>query len=279
MALTTRGVGAGVVTATVRAFDRLAPRYDTVCAGSLFEAMRTRVRAVFERSLAPGDRILEIGCGSGLDTAWLTARDHRVIAVDPSAGMIDQARARVAADGRPAAARLLCCDLETVDRHLGPSSRFDAIVSNFGALNCVARLAPLRHLADTRLEPGGRVLVCLMSRACAWEIAWFLVRGQPCRAFRRMRRPPVLVEVEGFPVPTYYHRLRDLARQLEPVLSITRVVGCGVLAPPPYLERRWQRVPATVRAGVRALDAAAARVPPLNRLGDHVLAEFEKRRR
>ena len=275
MAVTARGPTADeVVSATVRAFDRLAPRYDALCAGELFRAMRARVHGAIDRALPPGARVLEIGCGSGLDTAWLAARGSRVIAADPSAVMLERARARVADDRTGRAVRFVCCGLDALDRHLGPSCRFEAIVSNFGALNCVPRLDALGHLAASRLEPGGRAFVCLMSRICLWEIGWFLLKGRPDGAFRRLRPPPVLVGVEGIPVPTWYHRVGDVARAVAPSLAVRAVSGCGVLVPPPYLEDRWRAVPAPVRRVAAAADAALARVAPFNRLGDHVLVEL-----
>jgi hypothetical protein len=56
------------------------------------------------------------------------------------------------------------------------------------------------------------------------------------------------------------------------------ITGIGVLIPPPYLEPRWQRLPAVVRTPLSVIDAAIASVPPFNRLGDHVLLQFTKKR-
>jgi len=273
MAVIARGPALAEVPATVRAFDRLAPRYDALSSGELFRAMRARVHQALARALPPGARVLEIGCGSGVDTAWLAGRGGRVVAADPSAAMLEQARARVAAARTGRAVRFVRCGLESVDRHLG-SCRFDAIVSNFGALNCVPRLDALGRLAAARLDPGGRVFVCLMSRFCLWEVGWFLLKGRPGSAFRRLQPAPVAVDVEGIEVPTWYHLVGDVARAVAPALAVRAVTGCGVLLPPPYLEARWRAVPATVRRAVAAADAALARVAPFNRMGDHVLVEL-----
>lgn len=277
MAVTARDPAAGTVPATVRAFDRLATHYDALCGGELFRAMRARVHRALARSLGNGVRVLEIGCGSGLDTAWLAERGARIIAADPSAVMLEQARARVSA-ARPAhAARFVCCGLESLDRHLGPSHRFDLIVSDFGALNCVPRLDALGELASSRLDPGGRAFVCLMSRTCLWEIGWFLLRGRPAQAVRRLRPPPVTVRIEGIAVPTWYHRVRDVTRAVAPSLAVRAVTGCGVLLPPPYLEARWLAVPCRARRAVAAADRLVSRLAPFNRLGDHVLVELIRR--
>jgi len=264
------------ISAAVRAFDRLAPHYDELCGGELFRTMRDAVRRIVQASLEPGMRVLEIGCGSGIDTAWLASLGVEVFATDPSAGMLERTRARVTAARRGDAVRLLCCGLEHLEAHLGPSCRFDAIVSNFGALNCVPDLQPLGRLAAERLRPGGRALVCLLSRTCLWEIGWFLLKADRARAFRRLQPPPVMVNVAGIPVPTFYHRVSDVARVARPSLSVGRIVGCGVLTPPPYLERRWLSLPRVVRRAAAAADSTIGRFAPFSRLGDHVLVELAK---
>ena len=94
---------------------------------------------------------------------------------------------------------------------------------------------------------------------------------------RRRSAVPVLVPVAGVQIPTFYHRTPDIAAVLKPELTLVGVTGIGVLLPPPYLESRWQRLPAVVRTALAVIDAAIASVPPFNRLGDHVLLQFLKR--
>jgi hypothetical protein len=79
-------------------------------------------------------------------------------------------------------------------------------------------------------------------------------------------------------VPTFYHRTADVSAVLKRELNLVAITGIGVLLPPPYLEPRWQRVPAFVRTRLAAVDSAIASIPPFNRLGDHVLLQFTKRR-
>jgi hypothetical protein len=60
-------------------------------------------------------------------------------------------------------------------------------------------------------------------------------------------------------------------------MALQSVEGIGVAIPPPYLERRWQSLPASFRLVVTRLDALLARWPPFNRVGDHMLLQFAKR--
>ena len=64
------------------AFDAIAGRYDTLFSpvtNPLVEMMRERVYAAVARHFAPGSTLLELGCGTGEDTAALTARGYRAV--------------------------------------------------------------------------------------------------------------------------------------------------------------------------------------------------------
>src|SRR5437764_8075022 len=60
------------------------------------EILRARQAAVLawieDLSLAPGTRVLEIGCGAGLLAVSLVQRGLRVYAIDSTEAMIEQAR-------------------------------------------------------------------------------------------------------------------------------------------------------------------------------------------
>jgi ubiquinone/menaquinone biosynthesis C-methylase UbiE len=74
------------------AYDRWAAAYDN-------DVNATRdLDAMIVRRFAPdptGLEVLELGCGTGKNTAWLAERARRVTALDFSAGMLDVARARM----------------------------------------------------------------------------------------------------------------------------------------------------------------------------------------
>ncbi len=100
--------------------------------------------------LAParGERVLEIGCGSGVAAAELVAAGCEVTALDRSAKAIEAAAARLG--GR---SRLICGALETADL---PAAAFDAVLAinvNLFWTTDGAGLAPLRRT----LAPGGRL--------------------------------------------------------------------------------------------------------------------------
>lgn len=262
------------------AFDRHAARYDKACDNEPMAFMRARVHAVCAVRFPAGSRVLEVGCGTGLDAAFLASRGVEVTAVDPAAGMLRRATARLDAAERPGRVRFFEAGLEEVDDVLarsGDHGRFDGLFSNFGALNCVRDLAALGQLAARRLEGGGTIVVGLLGRLCPWEMAYSLCRLDRRRALRRLARGPVLVEVEGVPVPTTYHAPGDVRRALGPGFRLRRQIGLAILVPPPWLAAPWSKAPARLRAAIAAADARLASTFPLHHLGDHVLMDFVRR--
>lgn len=264
-------------TATVRAFDAAAPDYDRATDGALFRLQRRLAHRLLLRWLPARARVLEIGCGTGVDAVFLASHGREVIACDPSPEMQRLAERRAHAAGLSDRVRVLDCGLETLPSLLDAVdiAGVDAIVSNFGALNCVESLAPLTRLVSCRLRPGGAVVLGLLNDRCLWERAYFTITGRRALAARRHNGP---VPVSGIDVPTWYHGLDAVGAALGPGVTRTHVRGLGVLVPPPYLEPRWQQVPSPIGALVAAADRVASRLPGLRVAGDHVLARWEKRR-
>ncbi len=233
------------------AFDRLAPSYDSLTDGELFTLMRRRTHDVFLRWFRPGCRVLEIGCSTGRN------------------------------EGASDRATVMPCGLENLRTFLdalGEREAFDGFVSNFGALNCVECLMPLRELAAEALRPGGAVLLNLMGRTCVIEAVYFALTGRGNLVRRRQADGAVQIPVAGVNVAAFYHRTRELKTMLGPNLRLARVTGIGVAIPPPYLEPRWTTLPRFTRARLADIDGVISTWPPFNRLGDHILLQFVKRR-
>ena len=266
--------------ASTLAFDRLAPAYDAMVSGDTFRHQRAQTHAALARWITPGSRVLEIGCGTGLDTLFLAGIGARVVACDPSEEMVSRTRRRLDASGIGDRAAMLLCGLQELPRFLDAldhSEGFDAIVSNFGALNCVPSLEALGVLGRRHLRPGGAVVIGLIGRSCLCETVYFTLRGDRAGAGRR-RAATVAVPVAGIDVPTFYHRHGDIAAALGHGFSPRGTIGIGVFVPPPYLEPRWQQLPRSIRFAIAGIDRFTAAWPLLNQLGDHTLMRWEKSR-
>ncbi|HKH46529.1 MAG TPA: class I SAM-dependent methyltransferase [Thermoanaerobaculia bacterium] len=255
-------------------FDALAAEYDayfttTPLGTHLREAVWRRLDARF----SPGDRVLELACGTGEDAVHLARRGVRVTATDPSPGMLEEARRKVASaelDGSIVFHQLAAEELAAAaDALPGP---FNGAFSDFGGPNCFADLGAVARALARRLRPGAPVLLCVMGPLVPWEWIWYLGQGDPKKAFRRLR--PGGLAWRGMTVR--YPSIRALRRAFAPGFRTLRTGAVGAFLPPTYTEE-WIRRHPRLLAALSRWERRLERMPPLPWLADHYLIEMERR--
>ena len=118
---------------------------DAWWAGDVTEDVRLAVQHGW---IEPGMRVLEVGCGSGENAAWLAAQGCVVLAVDISSAAIDRAR-----QSHPTAAGLTFAVADVTARRALGSRDFDAMVDRgclHGSASSVAVPTPQRGRARSR---------------------------------------------------------------------------------------------------------------------------------
>lgn len=138
-------------------FNRGAPHYDRIGRVGFFGTGHLHRRRALERAgLRPGMDALDVACGTGAVTRAMLevlGGKGQVCGVDPSEGMIAEARKSVAAEFHPGHAEALPF----------PDESFDFLAMGYA----------LRHVADLKrafaeyhrvLRPGGRLLILEISR-------------------------------------------------------------------------------------------------------------------
>lgn len=136
--------------AVAHAYDRWATQYDDDR-----NATRDLDAEVVRRAALrlDGRDVLEIGCGTGKNTAWLAASARHVVAMDFSNGMLSAARRRVRAPN----VRFVQHDIR--ERWPVGDSAADVVVGNL-VLEHIQDLAPVYAEAARVLRPGGRLFLC-----------------------------------------------------------------------------------------------------------------------
>jgi ubiquinone/menaquinone biosynthesis C-methylase UbiE len=257
-------------------FDAVAARYDeTFTLSKIGRAQRASVWRELAKAFRPGDRTLEIGCGTAIDACFLAKRGVRVLACDSSPLMIAVATRRIQESGLHQLVQPLLLragDIATLHEH----ELFDGAFSNFGVLNCVEDLRRMARDLSALLRPGASVLLCWMGPYCAWETLWYVAHGKLQKAFRRLSRDGVTARIaDGAFVQVHYPTVRALAHAFAPEFRLESVKGIGVAVPPSYVEPWAQRHPSLLQFCERA-DSLMGRCPGIRVLGDHVLVRLRR---
>lgn len=142
-------------------FDRIARRYDLMNrVMTMGIDRRWRAAAIRAARIDPSTRALDVCCGTG-DISFLLAEAgaDRVVGLDFSAGMLEQARRRQAGHRDPAAARRI--EFVQGDALALPfdDDTFDVVTVSFGVRNVEDLALAFREFARVG-RPGARI-VCL----------------------------------------------------------------------------------------------------------------------
>ncbi|MGA7684743.1 MAG: class I SAM-dependent methyltransferase [Terriglobales bacterium] len=257
-------------------FDTVAGRYDeTFTSTRIGQAQRAAVWGELAKTFRPGNRILEIGCGTGVDACFLADRGVRVLATDASSQMIEVTARRIKERGLQQLVRPLA--LRAADIMALPAGEsFDGAFSNFGALNCVEDLQRLARGLARLLKPRASALLCWMGPYCAWEMIWYLAQCNRDKAFRRLHSEGVTASIsDGASLRVHYPSVKSLATEFAPEFHLKSIKGVGVAVPPSYLESSAQRHPRLLNL-CEQFDSWIATCPGVRLLGDHVLVKLER---
>jgi phosphatidylethanolamine/phosphatidyl-N-methylethanolamine N-methyltransferase len=139
------------IEAVKAAYRRYARIYDVIFGAVLQPGRRAVIDAL---NLRPGDRVLEVGVGTGISLP-LYPRDVRITGIDVSREMLERARARVARARLRNVEALLEMDAEEM---AFPPASFDKVVAMY-VVSVVPRPAKLLEELHRVCKPDGEIFL------------------------------------------------------------------------------------------------------------------------
>jgi SAM-dependent methyltransferase len=261
---------------TREAFDSVAADYDGPRGNNtLIQDMRSEMWRTLDATFPQGSRLMDLGCGTGLDAVRMAQVGHYVTATDWSQGMVERTRER--AEREKVADRVAAIPVGAHElSRVGGEGQFDGAYSNLGPLNCVPDLAEMAVQCARLLKPRAALVFSVIGRICPWEIGHYALKRNWGRIRVRFAPAMVAVGMNKRVVWTRYYTPREFYRAFEPQFALEHFRGLCVLAPPPYLtgmkekhlrlyERLWR------------LDRRVAGWPVLRNMGDHFVIVMKKR--
>lgn len=261
---------------TQHAFDSVAADYDGPRGNNAaIQDMREEMWRWLDATLPANSRLLDLGCGTGLDAVRMARHGHHVTATDWSSRMVERTARRAASASVAHLVKTVHLGAHQLDG-LSSHDPFDSAYSNLGPLNCVPDLAAVSRECARLLKPGGILLFTVIGRLCPWEIAHYSRLRRWSRISVRWRREALAVGMNRNTVWTQYYTPRELYRRFEKHFALEHYRGLCVFVPPPYLASFRDRHP-SLHAALWSLDRRSAGWPLLRQLGDHFLIVMRKR--
>ena len=260
---------------TQQAFDSVAPDYDGPRGNNaLIQRMRDTIWQLLARTFVHDSRLLDLGCGTGIDAVHLAQQGHSVVAIDWSPLMVERTLGRAHDSGLTDRVR---------PRHLGiqelaelEEERFDGIYSNFGPLNCVPDLMEVAQACSALLNPNGKLIFSIIGRFCPWEYLYYMGRGRADRARVRFQHGVVPVNLNGHKVWAYYYTPREFYRAFSAHFTLTHYQALSLFLPPPYLVDMYEKYQPLFEI-LGWLDDHLGSLPLVRDGGDHFLMVMTKR--
>jgi SAM-dependent methyltransferase len=261
---------------TREAFDSVAADYDGDRGNNAaIRDMRREMWHWLDARFASASRLLDLGCGTGLDAVRMACRGHRITAIDWSPEMVRRTCER--AQRERCGDRVLAINIGAHElRGLGEAGAYDGAYSNLGALNCVPDLADVSRECARLLRPGGELVFTVIGRICPWEAGYYLLRRRWARVTVRYSRGLVPVTMNKHTIWTRYYRPREFFRAFAPDFRLVHYRGVCIFVPPPYL--LWMREKHFAwHRWLWRIDRHIAGWPLLRALGDHFLIVMRRR--
>ncbi|HLJ88238.1 MAG TPA: methyltransferase domain-containing protein [Candidatus Angelobacter sp.] len=251
------------------AYDSVAADYDRLLERDQW--MRIVLWRHYSHLFHPGDRVIDMGCGTGIDTLFLAGRQIHVTALDASSGMIGQLLKKMQfhANATNIDARVVSAD----DFSSLPANAYDGLVSAFAGLNTVSDLGNFAANAHRLLRPQGKLVLHMLAPPGIWERLSLIRRGRWREEAAARRCREKIIVVCGRPLRHLLLPARDTYTQFfQPYFRLRRLYSLGFLWP-----YHWDKyIPHSLAALGGRMEPLIGGYPPFSSWGRFFVLEMGK---
>lgn len=261
---------------TQEAFDSVAADYDGPRGNNAqIQDMRREMWQSLDIEFPKSGRLIDLGCGTGLDAVRMANLGHYVTAADWSPLMVQRTRDRAERACVADRIRSIAMGAHELCR-LDEAGQYDGVYSNLGPLNCVPDLGEVSRECARLVKPRGALVFTVIGRICPWEIAHYARCGRWARATIRLARHMVPIGMNNHRIWTRYYGPREFYRAFAQNFTLEHFRGLCIFAPPPYLTWVHERHPVWYERLWR-LDRLVSAWPLVRGIGDHFLIVMKRR--
>lgn len=238
----------------------------------LTDYLREIYRSEIDKQIKPGSHILELNCGTGIDTIYFAEKGHHILATDNAQGMLDKLSDKIEQQHFQNNISVQRCSFSEL--HQLGDQKFDYIISNFGGLNCTDDLAQVLHQFKERLNDNGKVTLVIMPKISPWELVMAL-KGDFKTAFRRFKKQTP-AHVEGVYFSVYYFSPSYVMKALKKDFERLTLKGIYFAVPPEFYQNFVERYPKLYKK-LQGVERLLGKCFPFNRCCDHYMITLQKR--
>lgn len=265
-----------------RGYDEISSSYDDNEAAN---AVGRRARAILQTALfatfRQGDRVLEIGCGTGIDAIALGERGIHVLATDLSGKMIQVVRRRAKERGLSTVeARQLPAQMLGALVDEGEEGAFDGAFAHGGVFNMLPEPGVVVDALRRLIRPRGRLFCTIVNHTSLFEVLLYTACLRPRKAFRRLGRDvPIPITREArmskFVIPTRFYAPRGFSQMFRIGFVVRAMRGMQIVLPPWNLADYMDRLNGVSKA-LELVEDRIGGLPPFRTWGSLCLIDFER---
>ena len=259
-------------------FQSVSSRYTEINLGNPL-ARRLRRRSV-ERLLPlfrGHEKVLEIGCGTGLETLPLLEAGHRVTVVDLSPRMLEEVTTRAKAMRKDAALETRLGRLGRLREVLADVAEggFDAAFSTFGAMNIEPDLSEVPGTMARLLRPGAPLFLGVLGPTPVAAQLFDLAAGRPRHALVRLDRDIPAGSLD-YPLDLHIRDITELRARFQPDFLLESVEAASVLSPPWPVPGLLEKLSVSGRGRLDRWDRALCARWPFDHFGEWLFLTFRR---